>query len=491
MKEKNRRTIKKNGKRQRIDRMNLRYEDVIHSQSFMDLDLVFSIEEKNSLHYYQGKQSIDHIILSGAKQSLQDFYSVNNAYEVLNTLLYPGLSNERVRIIDEQRILNPILLDNMLETLKQYEYIASAIYKYTYMIENCTGIKVNRFDREDSIRVLESGSNCALMSATMAPDLEYFHSKSGLVIEKIDAPAYIEHINMNEVLGWDNELSHEEEILFPPFMKVRLEQTDLDEEEKTYLDCKGDPPSRKYLLHIVGSGIETINPLELKECNEQIEILKQEIIQQADIDNAKEVWLSLQDNRNPCKKQEEQYLVWKEKIQKYVKLVFQKEKGRIEKQKNILRKYITFRRELQESVNDHNEKRNKYSRCVEFAGVTTYICNALVSACLALSFINNDIFQTSIKSAGVIIVLFSYSIAGICKGLSWEDKLTQRTSTYLRLDELMREVRYENEINEDKLNQYIVKLKEILKADDLRCENNVENAIVHLDSLINKSESDI
>ena len=52
--------------------------------------------EKNSLMYYQGGG--ENIKLSSADQYLRKFYSIDNSYIVLNALLMPGVSNERVRL---------------------------------------------------------------------------------------------------------------------------------------------------------------------------------------------------------------------------------------------------------------------------------------------------------------------------------------------------------------------------------------------------------
>ena len=60
--------------------------------------------EKNSLMYYQGGG--ENIKLSSADQYLRKFYSIDNSYIVLNALLMPGVSNERVRLKYEKKQLD-------------------------------------------------------------------------------------------------------------------------------------------------------------------------------------------------------------------------------------------------------------------------------------------------------------------------------------------------------------------------------------------------
>ena len=52
-------------------------------------------EELRSLLYYQG--AVEKIQLNSSELELRKFYSINNAYETINMLLFPGIENEKSR----------------------------------------------------------------------------------------------------------------------------------------------------------------------------------------------------------------------------------------------------------------------------------------------------------------------------------------------------------------------------------------------------------
>jgi len=69
------------------------------------------------------------------------------------------------------------MLDNMRAILKIYENLAAAIYKYTYSRHWRIPIQARRFDREAALDILKQRQSRAFMSATLAPDLNYFHKQ--------------------------------------------------------------------------------------------------------------------------------------------------------------------------------------------------------------------------------------------------------------------------------------------------------------------------
>lgn len=58
-------------------------------------------EELRSLLYYQG--AVEKIQLNSSELELRKFYSINNAYETINMLLFPGIENEKSRLWTEKR----------------------------------------------------------------------------------------------------------------------------------------------------------------------------------------------------------------------------------------------------------------------------------------------------------------------------------------------------------------------------------------------------
>ena len=72
--------------------------------------------EKDSIMFYQGGGR--NVRLPSREQALRDFYNADNAYMVINTLLMPGIENEKARMINEEKKFDLILLEHMDELIK-------------------------------------------------------------------------------------------------------------------------------------------------------------------------------------------------------------------------------------------------------------------------------------------------------------------------------------------------------------------------------------
>lgn len=452
------------------------------------VQLVYTNDELNSLRYYKG--AVNQIVLPEDKAQMKGFYSISNAYEVLNMLLYPGKDNEQIRILNEKRQIPDEMLDHMSEVLKVYENLATVIYKYTYSRHEQVAVNAQRFDREVALNDLKQGQNSGFLSASLAPDLPYFHEKAGLILEEIVAPATVEYLDVNEVLGCQSDLAEEREILFPPFLKLKLEQTELSDLEKNYQDCDGKPPAGKYLVRILGSEIEPIHISNCADSEEKLEALKVRILNDAETRNAKDVWIAMRTGKQLEPKQEAMYLNWKKAVQTYVRLVFCMAKSGTSQKKNaLLRKAVLLQNELNCALATNNAYRKRYNRYVEATGIIMSVCSALVTFSLALSFVDNDVFAMIVKIVGLLLSCISLICSGICKSKVWEGKLKQRTYTYLKLDKLQRDLRYEDNLNPEILEEYLKRFKEIINADNTYCEKNTEIAIDYLGSLYDAQSS--
>lgn len=449
-----------------------------------DLYLSYSREELNALRYYQGDTST--ICLVEEEKRVEDFYQISNAYEVLNTLLFSGISNEKVRIVDEKRKLSPLMLENISEVLHVYENLATLFYKYTINVGRQKTVIATRFDRENSLISLKEGENCSFMSATLAPDLEYFHKKSGLVLEIIEADPHILYIDVNEVLGKNNHFSSEREILFPPFCVINLEQQELSEEELTYTDIDNHPPLAKYKIHIIDNRETEYSTWTNERIQKEYQELKNRILDEAQIENAKSIWNTLKDGGSIPQTQGKTYEEWKRWIHKFVELSFAKAGRYVEKKSVLAQRYNMFCDELQDCIKKNNMMREAVKGNVEKSGIAVVVCGVLVSFFLALSFVNNSIMQMVVKIMGLVSSSVGLIITGICKAKAWEGKFQQRTIIYLKLDQLQRDLRYETNMNQGKLDNYIKQFKEILLADATYCENNVQMTITYLDETMKK-----
>lgn len=88
-------------------------------------------KEFQSLLFYQGAS--DHIELDPSESVLEDFYSIDNGYETINMLLFPGIENEKARLqIEKRDKISDKILNHMDELLEIYNRLYSAMCKYTY-----------------------------------------------------------------------------------------------------------------------------------------------------------------------------------------------------------------------------------------------------------------------------------------------------------------------------------------------------------------------
>ena len=457
----------------------IRYGAAVSRIGQSNIYFSYTREELNSVRYYQG--DTDAIALTEEKQDLIDFYQVSNAYEVLNTLLFPGITNEQARIVNEHRDLSQLILDHMDQVLNIYENMASVFYKYTCNANRREVIYSNRFDRENSLQFLKEGKNCCFMSTKLCVDLEYFRKKSGLLLEKIEALPHILYLDVNEVLGAKGKFSSEREILFPPFCTVELEEEKLTAEEFEYKDINGNPPVAKYRVRIMDNDETTYSTWDRKQIRERLNLLKMKIVDKSRIENAKKVWDALKAEEALCQDEQKMYESWKSFIQEYVKLIFAQAGALDKKKDSLLMRYHMFCNELQDCIEKNNEKREKTQRRVERSSIANTTFSALVSFLLALSFVDNDSFQLAVKIAGLAFSCLSLVLVGICKAKAWEGKFQQRSVVFLKLDQLQRDLRYESSMDEDKLNEYIQRFKDILAMDMMYCETNVQSIVTHLD----------
>ena len=105
----------------------------------------FTNEEIRSLLYYQG--AVENIALKPNELNLKAFYSVDNAYEAINMLMFDDIESEKVRLYKEKRRISPDILDHVPELLDVYCNIYSAICKYTYQNTNRNAVHTYRDDR--------------------------------------------------------------------------------------------------------------------------------------------------------------------------------------------------------------------------------------------------------------------------------------------------------------------------------------------------------
>ena len=129
----------------------------------------FTNEEIRSLLYYQG--AVENIVLKPNELYLKEFYKVDNAYEVINMLLFADIESEKIRLYTEKRDINSVILDYMPELLNVYCNLYSAICKYTYQNDNRGDVYTYRDDRNYTyIHMKEHMQNESFISSSLNPE---------------------------------------------------------------------------------------------------------------------------------------------------------------------------------------------------------------------------------------------------------------------------------------------------------------------------------
>lgn len=452
--------------------------------------------EKDSILYYQGGGA--NVTLTLENQNLREFYDVDNSYMVINALLMPGVSNERVRLKEEGRQVALVMFEHMDEMIAVYCRLYSAMCKYTCYYEGKKMYHTYRADRMNTLNFLEHGQMYSFMSTQKSNDNNTnFHDKNGILLLEVETQGDIEYIDVNAVLREESIYPHEHEILFAPFTLLDKESLEMTEEEKSYEDINGNPPEAKYLLHL---RLSSVVPCR-SDCNEKyLQELYTKIMEYDSMVVIRQVWETFMNGREPEEDIVKLYVEWKEKLQIYLRLCFagikynvmygsegedmcignKQETGNKQNENTMqgssnIQDYQKQMNELEGDVRKYywytDVKRVKYRNRIRVVNVAMAVLYPLTTLFVALSFQEN--LQEGMRIASLLSSAIGTIIPMIAKGLAWNENFQQRTATYLKLDELLRDIHYEKSVNEDSMNRYIEYFKRIVCEDD---EMGLENA---------------
>lgn len=451
----------------------------------------FSQSEILSLMFYQGADITAEDL--SIKPDLKDFYQVENAYEGLNMLLFPGTENERARLIAESRTVDTLLLNHVDEILQVYDDLYTAMCKYTYDGGNDFVIHTWRYDRAQSLQILQNGETGSFFSTSVVKKTsDYFKMKRGLLILEIEASPETVHLSTNDILGSKSKYPKENEILFPPYSGVILEQLELTKEELTYEDQDKKPPVGKYKIRI-SNNLEVYQPFSNAGLlrTEKARLLSV-IMEDHLLENAKKVWKSYNLRKEPEADTIKDYIEWKNMLQTYVRIrqreIYQKIFGRTDgvswKRKELLNECIEC---IRDAGFDANRKREEYEKKLIKQNILLAVLQGIAAFFIALSMLglNMDelILSDVFKILGIGLTLTAFTIYRIFNGLSISGKMRQRTQTYLKLDELNRDIRFTSKWTDADIACFIERYKQIIHEDNLQCVENTDQFLKLLDEI--------
>ena len=444
-------------------------------------------KEFQSLLFYQGAS--DHIELDSSEKDLEEFYKINNGYETINMLHFPGIENEKARLqIEKRDKISDKILNHMDELLEIYNRLYSAMCKYTYHTQKNDKLLTYRDDRKHTYLCMQDGMNDSFLSTSFVADRKpladgssnYFQKKDGLVLMDVEALDTLEHVDMNDVLGDQSMYPDENEVLYPPFLYLDTELLLLTSEEEQLRDIHGNPPYGKAHVMLKGSTIVVQDLTE--EEKEELEKCRDKLIAPKEIANIKIVWNAIRnEEESKYPKEIAQYCRWKERLrlylrERYVQIkydVLNAGKQSVGKQMNWERAQM-FLDDLKERTDEANDKREKYENELKWINMAEIITGGIAGFFFSLNmlgYVSISCKNLSVDSR-VIALLFTFlciGLAAACKTLSLKDKLRQRTIEFLDYDKLQNDWTYEKEKTEDKLERYIRRMRQIEEQDNKRC----------------------
>lgn len=446
----------------------------IHEGISGSYEKIFSPGEIRSLLYFQG--AVENIVLGKNEEHLRKLYSIGNAYEALNMLLFDDIGCEQARLWEEKREIDEGILDNMPELLEVYCNLYSAICKYTYLLQK-ESTYTYRDDRYyNCIHMNSHGFNESFLSSTLNPEKseDPFQKKDRLTFLEFQAQTGAEWLNVNEVLGEKSKYPEEKEILFSPFQNIELRKMEMTEKEKTILGNNYTPPHGKYLVIVKKSAISPM--VSTVKDKEEMKSLKKLVLDAGSIENAKIVWRQIRKNEyDLCNVKH--YLEWKKNLQLYIRKCYAAIKWDV---LNLKGRQALFEYDLEQKVDAANEKREKYEKGLWFFHITEIIIGVIAGIYLTMDV--KELYSGNFRVRAIILFGILFILAGICRALSVSEKLQQNTDIFLRYDELREKWRYEKLKDTDMLDQYTERMIETSILNNQYCWQYTDNAVKYKES---------
>lgn len=152
------------------------------------------------------------------------FYQCRNAYQTFNLLMMDELEGERVRICRESQRPYGLYIKEWQRTLEVLTDIFTAQCKYASHLQDFSeGVVLKRVDRLVNFDMMKAkGETFAFTSTSTAGFLpEIAAQKSGLVLLDVKLNCKVPFVDYGGLLREAYVYSSEQEVLLPPFLKVK------------------------------------------------------------------------------------------------------------------------------------------------------------------------------------------------------------------------------------------------------------------------------
>lgn len=188
------------------------------------------------------------------------FHQCHNAYQTVNLLMMKGLEGEKVRICVENQNPQGFYIQEWEKTLEVMTDIFVAQCKYMKYCENKCRVqnpddRIYRVDRQvnfDMMKKLEK--TFAFTSTARSGYLEHIaRQKQDLLLLEIAITGKIPYVDYEEVLGEEYVYLNEQEVLFPPFVKIgKVKELAVSETERKQFSGAEEKKVSKYYIQFDG-----------------------------------------------------------------------------------------------------------------------------------------------------------------------------------------------------------------------------------------------
>lgn len=447
-------------------------------------------KEMDAVRFYEGdlRKSLENGQFSESLNN-EGLFGIPSAYKTMNCLMFDGIGNEKERIREKSGSLKP---DVFLEAEKVVEVfcdIYRAMCKNAAEKKNAVKQLVYRTERGISVQELKKGQTVSFTSTSKENDPEDFlKEKSGLTLLDFIFSSEIPHLDFEELFGEDYLFKGQKEILLPPFLEIEMEPLKLTSAELQYRDADSRPPSGKYLVLVKGMRWDDVNINAEPEAVFEPERCRQ----------AAELLAKISRGEEPDEAAVMVYCLWKRNVRDIIKKEFYEiyrsyfgqavngekqqmaggENGQenpcAEQRDDLIEDVEKMRQEFNKKRQNYKSKIDRYHWVMNAASVVPLVC-------MALSFA--EPLEIFMKILAVIMSAVSIFLSQALQTEVYDQKLQQRSKTYLELCDLSREMKYESEWNEKNMKAYVLRYRNIMKDDKIMSLSNIELQIQNVQKL--------
>lgn len=239
------------------------------------------------------------------------FWGDKDAYRTLNALLFDGYANEKERIFEEHKCLNPMYIKRIEDTIDIYKGIFWAMCQKKG--ESLSIPVVKRVDRKNSLNAYKMGHTGSFVSCTKKDYDEEFSNKHNVILLEIAVSENTPYADYQQFVTIQEYSNYDElEVLFPPFVSLEIEERDLTIADKHIKDMNGNSPVGKYLLKMG----------EFPDYRKTIAVPKEKLLNE--ILSGKEGAAGCLEKMNSgnWNTDYQKYVEWKDALHNYLKLVY-------------------------------------------------------------------------------------------------------------------------------------------------------------------------